>query len=466
MVVTANQSVVDRGRLPTHDVPVLRKRRRRAQQRRRRLARIIQQTVDSESDSESDSEDELRNLYEQQQQRAQRLHRSLARKLARHATSYNMVCRPRVEFAQPKLVSPLAELTDYQMHETTRFNKAEFRMILSELTLLPRKVVTQFGCAASLELALYVLLRRWVCADRWEDIEKELRRRRSWLTDVYATTRSLLVEAYGCVVKELDFARIEPKLDEWDEIMIENSHDKLSTPGGLLFIDGKAKQDCMPGTGKAARRVARSVGCSTNLIETAFYNGYYKEHGERIHHAIDCSGMIMAYVTSIRIGDSLTYEQSGLKGQVDIVYINNDPMRPLVAIGDQAYAREEHLCPKHREASLNAMGPAQADHARAVDKANMQYRVEVEQSFNHVCTLWPFIDCVRKHKIFQGGVNNFTNLADTWYAMALITNLLTCLRGSHSTARFQIEPAGAECGLPALQAYLHSANNGLMAGQQ
>ena len=46
MVVTANQSVVDRGRLPTHDVPVLRKRRRRAQQRRRRLARIIQQTVD------------------------------------------------------------------------------------------------------------------------------------------------------------------------------------------------------------------------------------------------------------------------------------------------------------------------------------------------------------------------------------------------------------------------------------
>ena len=140
MVVTANQSVVDRGRLPTHDVPVLRKRRRRAQQRRRRLARIIQQTVDSESDSESDSEDELRNLYEQQQQRAQRLHRSLARKLARHATSYNMVCRPRVEFAQPKLVSPLAELTDYQMHETTRFNKVEFRMILSELTLLKRVV--------------------------------------------------------------------------------------------------------------------------------------------------------------------------------------------------------------------------------------------------------------------------------------------------------------------------------------
>ena len=30
MVVTANQSVVDRGRLPTHDVPVLRKRRRHA----------------------------------------------------------------------------------------------------------------------------------------------------------------------------------------------------------------------------------------------------------------------------------------------------------------------------------------------------------------------------------------------------------------------------------------------------
>ena len=53
MVVTANQSVVDRGRLPTHDVPVLRKRRRRAQQRRRRLTRIIQQTVDSESDSDS-----------------------------------------------------------------------------------------------------------------------------------------------------------------------------------------------------------------------------------------------------------------------------------------------------------------------------------------------------------------------------------------------------------------------------
>ena len=178
MVLTANQSVADRGRLPTHDVPVLRKRRRRVQKRRRHLARVIALTI-ADSDSETgtdtdDSEDELCNLYAQQLKRAQQQQHSLARKLGRHATSYNMVCRPRVEFALPQMVSPLAELTEYQMHETSRFNKEEFRMILSELTLMPRKVVAPDGCAASLELAMYVLLRRWVTATRWEDLETEL----------------------------------------------------------------------------------------------------------------------------------------------------------------------------------------------------------------------------------------------------------------------------------------------------
>ena len=117
--------------------------------------------------------------------------------------------------------------------------------------------------------------------------------------------------------------------------------------------------------------------------------------------------------------------------------------------------------------------------------------LQVEQSFNHVCTLWPFIDCVRKHKVFQNGVNNFANLADTWfasicsvpwrlypqpcllliratcrYAMAFMTNLHTCYYGSHSTAKFGVEPAGAECGPVAVSAYLHSVHNGLMLSQQ
>ena len=66
---------------------------------------------------------------------------------------------------------PFSLLLDMEMH--TRFNKDEFRMVLGELRLLPRVVRTQHRCTTSLELAVYLLLRRWTCADRWEDIERE-----------------------------------------------------------------------------------------------------------------------------------------------------------------------------------------------------------------------------------------------------------------------------------------------------
>ena len=162
MVVTVRESALDRGRLPTHDVRALRKRRRSMAQRCRRLVACAYGDSDSESDSESDA----REFYETMASRARRQRRKVGHLLLRHATSYNMVCRPHVEFAMPRLSSPLTELSEYDMEMHTRFNKDEFRMILAELRLIPRRVRTRHRCVAPLELALYVLLRRWTCADR------------------------------------------------------------------------------------------------------------------------------------------------------------------------------------------------------------------------------------------------------------------------------------------------------------
>lgn len=325
--VTMDDSVNDRGRVPAHVMVMVRKRRRAVTERRRRL----QQAHGSDSDSDT----------EEMHARVRKRQRRLFRIMARNAMSYNMFCRPRMEFADPAVVSPLVEMSEYSIHEFTRFNKLEFHWVMAALRRLPRRVKTSQGCTASLELALFVLLRRWTIGDRWEDIEKGMRRRRAWLIDIYCTTRDLIVQEYGCVVKELDIVRIKPLLDEWDKIIVRNSRGRMSTPGMLLWIDGKCKEDCMPGTGEAAQRLAAAAGCSVSMIETAFYNGYYKAHGERIHHGICADGIVLAFVTSIRIGDSPSYEHSGLKDQIDLVYINDDPNRPLIAGGDQAYGRTE-----------------------------------------------------------------------------------------------------------------------------
>ena len=95
----------------------------------------------------------------------------------------------------------------------------------------------------------------------------------------------------------------------------------------------------------------------------------------------------------------------------------------------------------------------------------MEYRLEVEDSFNLICTLFPMINVVRKQKLFAGGKYNWRHLEDVWLGMVLFANLHTCFRGSHSTGKFEIEPAGSECGETAAAAYLHSTNNQLMFSQ-
>ena len=119
----------------------------------------------ADSDSESDSESDAREFYETMASRARRQRRKVGHLLLRHATSYNMVCRPHVEFAMPRLSSPLTELSEYDMEMHTRFNKDEFRMILAELRLIPRRVRTRHmsGIATWLRTRSATLLHRVRC---------------------------------------------------------------------------------------------------------------------------------------------------------------------------------------------------------------------------------------------------------------------------------------------------------------
>ena len=65
--------------------------------------------------------------------------------------------------------------------------------------------------------------------------------------------------------------------------------------------------------------------------------------------------MIIASISSIRTSDAAAYSESGLKSQIEGVYVNGDPNRPLMFGGDQAHGQGEHSRPKRRNASLATM---------------------------------------------------------------------------------------------------------------
>jgi hypothetical protein len=257
--VSVDQSVAERGRVAAHDARVLREHLKATWKRGRRLQELadLGASDSSESDggsgsnssssSSSSSSDDDGDAMEQQIQSVRKRRRILDLLMVRHALSYNMACRPnRIDGTLPKLTSPLTELSEYDLREWTRFGKAEFRDMLTQLRLLPRKIRTPEGCACSLELALFIMLRRWTCGDRWEDVEKSINHHRSRLIRIYGQIRNDIMSAYRCVVKELDIARWEPKMAEWDDSLVESSRRRRPsgnvvtvTPGELLWIDGK-----------------------------------------------------------------------------------------------------------------------------------------------------------------------------------------------------------------------------------
>ena len=425
----------------------MRLRLKRQRKRRKKLRANWCERIVNDEDTDSDEDTALARVVPRIQK--------LVRRQLKHHTSYTFSGRPRQVFPLPPMVSPLQELDEYQFITATRFTKGQFSDMLIQLSRLPRTVKTKHRCTCSLELALFILLKRWTAPQTYEQMTWFFRRQRSWLIAVHETILNLVIEEYCALITNMDYRRVLRELDDWSSTLMMHG---AGTRDGVFFADGKAKKDCKPGpAGKTARAIALHLGVSADKIQESMYNGYYGFHGEKVQHIIDASGMIYAYGTCLRTPDAKVFEESGMKQQLKF-YVNNDLTRPVKTVTDTAYAADDFTVPTKSKSQIAHIPAALRQAVLKLEAKNRRFRFEVEESFNKVVTNFPHTDYFRKHKMFQSGDLNFSKLVGMWYAVVLFTNLHTCYNGSHATGRYGVEP-------PCAADYVYSCNHDLLPRQ-
>jgi hypothetical protein len=167
--------------------------------------------------------------------------------------SYDKISRPYVQYQLPKVITPDTQFTKYIYHQMTGFWPEQVQEICQELILIPDVIrCRRSGCSASKELAIFVMLRRWHIAAKWEVVSKDLRRQRSWCILIYHEIFCLVVRFYRKCVRVLDYRRITPLLEEWGQKM----HEHCGTdPNVIFFTDGKPWKMTRPGRGRAVRDI-------------------------------------------------------------------------------------------------------------------------------------------------------------------------------------------------------------------
>ena len=85
-----------------------------------------------------------------------------------HYYSYDKNNRPVLSLSIP-VEDPIREYSSFDFYNFTGFWPAQFDEIVREMTLLPRIIVHHRSrSTSSLEIALFILLRRWKKADTWD----------------------------------------------------------------------------------------------------------------------------------------------------------------------------------------------------------------------------------------------------------------------------------------------------------
>jgi hypothetical protein len=97
-----------------------------------------------------------------------------------------MFVRPTVLFEQPPLLDPVAELPSSEFYAICVFWPGQLQEISDNLLLIPERIAyPRTWCTAPKQLAIFVMLRRWKKADKWEDVERLMRLGRIWCINVY-----------------------------------------------------------------------------------------------------------------------------------------------------------------------------------------------------------------------------------------------------------------------------------------
>jgi len=103
-----------------------------------------------------------------------------------HFYSFDMYVCPTALFNQPPLLDPVGELPSSEFYEMCGFWPGQFQEISDNLLLIPGRIVCpRAQCTAPKQLAIFVMLRHWKKADKWEDVARVMRRGHIWCINVY-----------------------------------------------------------------------------------------------------------------------------------------------------------------------------------------------------------------------------------------------------------------------------------------
>lgn len=283
---------------------------------------------------------------------------------------------------------------------------------------------------------------------------------RSEVSEIVTCTIALLMHHYRVLVKNIDYNYVHDRISDWADLLEDNGCSERV--GGSL--DGKAWSWSRMGSdsdgAEAFTEFMQQNGhpaYRANWLQMAFYNGHYRAHGAKIQHLVLANGMVHAFPFSVRMHDYRGFCESPLEWQVQLLEYKHGPgaTQPIRILCDQAYASNEHLLPFTPTATLRSQSVAQAAANRAIDEANEPFRIQVENTYSKMTTLWPFLDYKRLHQLVKAGKLDFEAVTDRWMAAVLFTNIHTCFFGSQVTSGFRVEP-------PTVREYLHSTNTGQM----
>jgi hypothetical protein len=286
-----------------------------------------------------------------------------------HYTSYDMVVRPTVLFPDPPVEDPLQEFSTYHFYQLCGFWPEQLTEVVNNLVLIPDRIICEkTRCSSTKYLAIFLMLRRWNKADTWDDVARVMRRGRVWCLHIYRKIFKLLASHYRRCVQVIDYRRIIPLLADWSDEVVWHSGCSRDV---LFFTDGKPWKMARPGRGEAAQALIRAVGGDeVNLVQQAYYNGHYGFCGGKVQHVLQADGMCYSFVCPLRRHDAMVLQSSSMITMLSVLYINNDPERPVKTCTDKAYGRLRHFRPLLTDLELRLMNAGDRADAEEEDRKN------------------------------------------------------------------------------------------------
>jgi hypothetical protein len=166
-----------------------------------------------------------------------------------------------------------------------------------------------------------------------------------------------------------------------------------------------------PGRGDASAALVRAAGGDDiNLVQQAYYNVHYGFSGAKVQHILQPDGICYSFTCPLQWHDAMVLQESSMLTMLSVLYVNNDPLRPVKCVTDKAYGRTNHLHPLHTSLELRLMNLADRATAEVEDSKNKGPRMSVEISFNNIVRKFTHTDYFATHCILQSGRSNWPYL--------------------------------------------------------